>query len=608
MSVPVPARHVNVDLDSEEFRNYISNPLGYVTALVSKDSGDFEWHPAQLQWLGLTGHKVMNKCRQMGGSTVLAAAEFAHAQLIGDDFAHIFFSITKEEAQNKIGYIKEFMHNTPARFKREIVYETKQAIEFRNPNGTTSKIISHAQKPSRGLHGNYNFDEADYYQDFRGLYDAAMPGTRKAGGSIQVISTPSDPAGLFRELLMGTDGTSDINGVPIQKHQNFKRMVVNWWTVPFYCNNIEEAVKRAPHMSTQERVYRYGTNMIKSAFQDSRALEIFQQEYECGFLEVESRYFTHDSLKHSAFRNPSEIFEEDQSLHWNQEVDPKIIETDTYNFMFPMERFLVDNRISLSTYGNPDDSSDLTAIENLKLAVKQGHIKGTLVCGIDIGSTGHATDITICEEVSVNGQYYLIERFYVTKTKWSLPEQQQWISTHILDALPIRAMGIDTNGIGMQLGQALYELNPNVVIEMPMRVSNLDRIFFSLKEALEGNRLALSSDRNRMDNIYNVRRSTSSLNNSIWEIRKTRDSHCDSAVSVGICTALFLECYRSMGGTVKPFDTYKEKMPYEHSSLILAPNRSIVSHNQRVDFAQERAVRRGKVGLSNLIGQTKIRR
>lgn len=532
-----------IDTESEYFRNVISSPVGYVTAMIDKGE-NWEWHNAQLAYLMKRGHKVANKCRQSGGSTVAAAEEFAEAQIRNQDFAHIFFSITKEEAQNKIGYVKEFMENTPNKYKRKILYETKQSVEFQNTDGTTTKIISHAQKPSRGLHGNYVFDEADFYQNFRLLFDAAMPGTRKAGGSVKIISTPFDPMGLFREILMGTDGSTDINGNPIAKHTNFERIVMNWWAIPFYCSDVDRAIREAPFLTTADRVAKFGSRMLKEAFKDARTLETFQQEYECSFLEKDARFFTMDHIKNSSIRLPEDIFDEDYSLHWDQSVDDELVERDTLDSLFFMERKLIQHNISLQAYINPNDSSDLTKIEDLVQASKNGSIRGTLICGIDVGTTGHATDIAIFEEVQIDGEMCLIERFFVTRNNWPLPEQQEWVKKNILDRLPIRALALDSNGLGMQMGQALQASNPQNVVMLPMTSQNLTKVMYALKDVLEAGRIGLSADRNRLMNIYNVKRELSSLNNVIWRLKKTGYSHSDSAVSVAIAAFLFLEAYR----------------------------------------------------------------
>lgn len=613
-SVPAPAIIQTVSFDSDEFLDYISTPFGYVTSLFNLepkgDEAEFEWHEAQLAWLTIDGHKVMNKCRQMGGSTVLAAEELALSQLINKDYAFIFFSIKKEEAQNKIAYIKEFMHNLPLRFQRKIIYETKQSIEFLNRDGTTTKIISHAQKPSRGLHGNSDFDEADFYQDFRLLYDAALPGTRKVEGSIKVISTPNDPVGLFRELLTGTDGRTDKEGQLIKKFENFTRMSVVWWDVPFYCKDVDRARKIAPRMSTRERVYEFGTRILINAYEDSRTEETFQQEYECFFPEKDSRFFSMNSLKECSLRDVEDIFHEDFSLYWNDKVDLEIIDNDNLDFMFPMERHLYNNKVNLKVYGNRYDEN---SIYELISANQRGEIKGELVVGIDIGTTGHSTDILIAEEIFINGSWNLIPRFNLNKNKWALPDQQKYIVDNILKQLPIRKIGIDTNGIGAQIGQYVESMYPYQFEDMPMRVSNLDRVFNGLRECLEARVMAIPAYEDIIGAIYSVKRNTTELNTSRWVLQKTKTSHADCAISYGIAAALFLESKRGYL-SARPFESSKNNLlnvqqntvGYHNSKAYQEFPSSIIHHNSRLNAKINQATNRGRQDLASIYNKLKI--
>lgn len=602
-----------VDIESDEYLDYISTVFGYVTSLIELEDhdtgGEFEWHEAQLLWMQMDGHRIMNKCRQMGGSTVLAAETFAKAQLVNQDYAFIFFSIKKEEAQNKIAYIKQFMHNSPLKFRRKTVYETKQSIEFLNSDGSTTKIISHAQKPSRGLHGDSKFDEADFYNDFQTMYDATLPGTKKVGGNISIISTPFNPNGLFREILLGTDGTIDKDGQIKKKHQNYNRMVVCWWNIPFYCVDMEEAARMAPYMSTRERVYKYGTQTLIEAYQDSRNEEIFKQEYESAFTDEKGRFFNLDRLKEAVFRNPEEFIHEDYSLHWNQEVDPNLIDEDSREFMFPMEKALYDNNVYISHYGGSSDEND---IEHLYAAVSRGEIKGSLVCGMDIGTTGHATDIRICEELFVNNSWVLIERFSLNKNKWALHEQQEYVRTKILDKLPIRKMGIDTNGLGMQIGQYLYNLYPSIVEQMPMLVKNLDRTLYALEECLGSNAFAIAGYEETIKAIKEVRRDNTSLNTSKWTLKKTDTTHCDAAISLGICSALFIESKHKFGfgGHFTPKERNQKKI---NQNLIEMARTSDVdkvamNHNRKVNKLLSRAKRSKNSDLASLANKLRIER
>lgn len=529
-----------ISYDSEEFLEYVSTEYGYVTTFVepSNQEEDFEWHEAQLIYLQLEGHIVIIKPRQAGVSTVAAAKAFAKGQLINTDWSIIFTSIKKEEAQNKIGYIKSFIENAPLRFRRKIVYDTKQSIEFLNSDKSTVKIISHAQREARGLHGDHVFDEGDHYKPgrLRDLVIASTPGVIKVGGTISVISTPLDPQGFFREMLVGGNNF-DADGNLVDRFQNYNRIYFKWWHVPFYCHSMKEADLYALKMPLRERVYRYGTDILIQAFENSVDEDSFLQEFESMFISAKSRFISPSSILECGIREYDEIFHEDFSLRWadDKTIDMDVINEDNKNYMYPMERLFYENGINLKTYGS---YSEPESYEEFVAAYHRGEVSGNIFIGIDIGTTGDASDIKFVEEVycAALNKRFLIERFWAGLSKWKLPEQQEFLDVLFSEVPHIKA-GMDTQGIGHQMGDYFYNKMMNFE-KVPMVVQNLKRIFTSLKFNIESNIYALMAQEKNMKAIRSVKQVMTSKGQISFSLEKTATGHSDPAISAGICSLL----------------------------------------------------------------------
>ncbi len=65
--------------------------------------------------------------------------------------------------------------------------------------------------------------------------------------------------------------------------------------LPFFCRDVAAAVKDAPHMPSEERVAPFGRSAIMEQF-ESLALEDFQQELECDFVDESCTYFPYDLI------------------------------------------------------------------------------------------------------------------------------------------------------------------------------------------------------------------------------------------------------------------------------------------------------------------------
>ena len=545
------AENNNIDapeIDSKEFLEYVSDVYGFATTLLNPspkdDSARFEWHSAQLAWLKASGSNTATfKCRQSGFSYVVSAFSSCKSQVVNQDYSILFMSIVKAEAQNKILYCKELIESMPSRFRRKIKYETKQSIEFLNKDGTVSRILSHAQKPARGHHGDIIYDEADFYQNFTLLYDAGYPSTKKIGGQTHIISTPFDPYGLFCRIVNPKVfyGSAEFK----DEFSEYQRFKITWWHIPYYCKDMVSARAEAFRLTTEQRVNKFGTKLLIEAFNNSTSLEVFQQEYEATFLEKVSLFFSPTDIKQCIVRDFEEIIHHDFSLDFSNSVDQKIVDKDNSDFQFYGEKILLENKVIPKLYSNPKVPM---SIVDLQQAVASGKVAPRLIGGHDVATSGDSADIQIYEIATTSmGDYLLVPRFWITIENWRLPDQQEFVEKQILEKLPIIKYGMDTHGIGMSMGQYFELKYPSVFQSIPMLSGNLDLILPALKDSLHLKRHFLPPYNEFAQSLNGVRRDISSSNNAVWKLKRKKGGHCDSAISAGIASYLAHQLYGIKG-------------------------------------------------------------
>jgi phage FluMu gp28-like protein len=197
-----------------------------------------------------------------------------------------FVSYNEDDAKEKINYCKEFYHSIPQKYRKPLLSETKTSMEFYDKGGkTTSRLISIACRPPRGRGGDIVFDEMAIYPQnkARMVYTAGLPVTAR-GGCVEIGSTPLGKIGTFYDIATQP-----------KTFPEYTRYTIPWWFARELCNNVEEAVKLAPHMDTVDRVEIFGTESIKTIY-NSMILEDFQQEFECTFIDSAMSYITLDML------------------------------------------------------------------------------------------------------------------------------------------------------------------------------------------------------------------------------------------------------------------------------------------------------------------------
>lgn len=549
---PGPAGWVPGDPTEEEMQQiveYLATESGFLqfglieekmNQFAHHSTGVWEWDDYQIYFFDTLTSFICNKCRQSGGSAMLAAKFFVRGILSDVDYNGIFTSYKKEEAINKVDYVKRYLDALPPRFRKKIIRDPLQLIEFENYNSTRVKILSHAQKPIRGINGDVGLDELGFYQWDAEVYSSALPATGMVGGDINIISTPFGKSGVFYDIF--TDA---------EKYPDYKRLPIYWWYCRRYLKNPSDefyayAIKNAPKMnSTEERVFSLGSNAIKRQFQNAKDLETFKQEFEGLFVDEQAAFFSKDLILNCMYPETSYI----------DDYDPK---EEDFNIpieeALEMEKFPLINRYEgrKTINGNEINFKKYDSLEKLYAAVRRGAVSRNLVAGADVGTTYHSSYLTILEEVSFpDGSTLQIERFSMRRHKWDLPDQNQFYD-HMLRQGFIRKLYLDSTGIGQQMGQSLKKKHPTRFKPFSMGGSNnkQEMLMTNLKNRMEQLCIALSYDREVIEDLYSLERHITQNKNISFRADEKQKSHADAAWAIGLASIAgtpFGEEYLNLG-------------------------------------------------------------
>lgn len=469
-----PAAWVPRDITSEDFDDvfedickesgFLDKVLDYDQMCMITGSPSFTWEMYQTHYFNSPSWFITNKCRQAGGSFMMAAKAFARAILAGSNYNFIFTSYKKEEAINKIEYVRMLLNALPPRFRKKILRDPNQLIEFQNHNGTKAKILSHAQRPIRGINGDIGLDELAFYLAADEVYQSALPAVASVRGNIDIISTPLGKGGKFYDIF------ADPKSYP-----EYQRAAIMWWNCPKYLkhgDNIEfmiDAHRNAKNMSVHDRVEKYGNVWLKQQFDNVTMLEDFKQEFEGYFVDSQAAFFTKDLIMSSMFPKIETSYDDydihdDDFVHYDQhrrlmkmKPEDAIGRDEDVCAMF---KFYKGQR---DFHGSPIHFKTYDTVQDLVAAVKRGDISRSLVAGADIGKSHHSTHFIILEEVVLQDQTTLqIERFSINRHNWDLTSQQDFFES-ILRYGIIKKFHIDKNGLGEQMAQYLKKNFQGVV-------------------------------------------------------------------------------------------------------------------------------------------------
>lgn len=224
--------------------------------------------------------RIVVKSRQIGFSWIIAG-EGLHRVTTMPNKKVNYVSINQKEAADKIVYAKSFYHSIPKESGFRVPVYTSAEFEFSlhdHPN--TSYLVSQpASSAIRGGEKDVYFDEFAFVRDARKLYDAAIPATTRGNSRLTIVSTPLGQSGTFFEIA------NDRSRFP-----EYTVHTVPWWECSIMSVDTAESTALAADFDTDQRVKRWGTDSIRSIY-NNMGLDSFQQEYECSFADESVNFY-----------------------------------------------------------------------------------------------------------------------------------------------------------------------------------------------------------------------------------------------------------------------------------------------------------------------------
>ena len=502
--------------------------LNYADAFIKVDQKPLDLDFWQEDYLKDTSpYSLTTKSRRIGYSFISAMKGL----IKGMDPARIkyvrqFVSYNEEDAKEKITYAKEFYHSIPAKYKKKLIKENVNTMEFLDTNKkTTSRLISIACRPPRGKGGDIVFDEFAIYPKNKAdiIYTAGLPVVAR-GGAVEIGSTPLGMIGKFYEILTNKD-----------KYSKYTRMTIPWWFVGKLCTNVPEAVKMARDMETEERVDRFGTEQIKDQLL-SMLLEDFQQEYECSFIDSAMSYITLDLIwaNTPGMRDGERVnpllggdIEEDRDIQPEEEIEVKVFRD--------VDSLLAGYPSLLEKYG---DGSPIR-----------------LYLGYDVARRRDAAVIFLIGKLP-NGKKISIAEIEMKNTKF---EDQLDVVRKIMHNLPVVRAAMDMTGMGEPLGERLQtEFGTARVEGILFNIESKEILAMGVRTGLENNEFLLQNDSRFHRQIHSIKRIPTGVGRFRYDSERDQDGHADSFWAWALANYAVVEGKESKPGFYQQVRAKKE--------------------------------------------------
>lgn len=433
---------------------------------------DARWEPFQLAHLNDDSIlRIEDKARQIAWSFTVAAEAVANAVLCAE--STIFVSINQDEAKEKVRYSKRVLENLtipPGFHLSALTSDSVMRLEFDNG----ARILSLPSRPPRGkAKMHIVLDEFAHVMHDDAIYVAAMPVIAK-GGRLRIGSSPMGAGGKHWE----------ISQEELQPYPGFTRARTPWWKVQAFCKDgilPPDTVRDCPvpcagGMTTEERVERYGNDRIQLLY-DAATLDDFQQEHECRVVDETISYFTWDLIRSCQNEN---------LLHWHVK--------------------------------SPNDVAPV-AVE-IKRAISRGEVEDVLVGGVDVGRKKHLTEIILLGTPATA----LPIRLMVSLDRIKFDVQEKCLR-HLMQVLPVSALLIDQNGLGMQLAENLEMDTPAQGITF----SNASKALWAteLKIQMERANVILPVNKALAYQIHSIKQKITAAKNVVYDTEVNERHHAD---------------------------------------------------------------------------------
>jgi phage FluMu gp28-like protein len=333
------------------------------------------------------------KARQVGYSFLFAAEALVRCHT-HRNFTAILVSYNLQDAVEKIKVARDLYEEMDGPFRKRLVNDSKTELVFESLSSGRrgrSRIVSVPSKAPRGKHGTVYLDELAHYQDAKGVYSGTTATIMRSGGQLTAASTPLGRRGVFWEVASRDGG----------RFGHYSRQFVPWWACGFFANDPRSAVVHAPTLSTEERVRRFGTSVLRAQLESLERLQ-FQQELECSFISERGSFYPYDLVL--GCMSDDVVLAED----WTDVPKPE----------------------------------------------------GRLVAGFDVGRMRDRSELALFEQRDDR----LVCRALRTFDQMPFASQEAELR-RLLDVLPIARLSLDAGGIGMHLAENLCRDYPQVVPE-----------------------------------------------------------------------------------------------------------------------------------------------
>ena len=488
----------------------ISDEVGYIENLTETNLNPTRlYHYQKAFMLDRSRYRHCDKSRQVGMSYSISCEGYAKAQLL-DIYTGVFISYNQSEANDKIVYARTLSESTPYKYRKKVVVDRVTAMEFegRTSDGrkTRTRLISHPQREPRGKGFNTDvfLDEFAHYQWQQKVYVASVPIITRGLGQLSMASSPLGRTGIHYEV-----------GANEKDFRMYSRHKIFWWDNPDfikeeYVNNIKYVQEQAPRMTTEERVFKFGNDSIIQAFLNTLE-EYFCQEYELRPLDEETSYYPMALIRQCTFEVLSgfETINEDDVFGENPE------HTDS---VYPGYNFKVYD-----------------SIESLSRAVAKGEVSKRLFAGFDIGRDENNSEIIVLEEMPDMGFFQSV-RLMASLRKMEFRRQYKFVEK-MFKHLPIRALKIDSTGMGKQLSEDLHKVFRNRVIPVHFTNEIKNEIATNFKFRLEDQGIGIPNDRDLIMQIYSIKRKVSENSTIRYEAERTRQHHGDKYWALSLASS-----------------------------------------------------------------------
>lgn len=426
------------------------------------------WEPFQIRMLNDTTRlSIDNKSRQIAWS-FSAALDAVLDGMFNPNTPHVFVSINREEAMEKIRYAKAIINAIDEPARPKIIYDSKTEIEIENK----SRMTSHPCKAVRGkARTRVYLDEMSHYPiDLaREIHKAALPATVKGDGYMRIGSSPMGASGLFWEIMTES----------MRRWPGFTRSTIPWWSIRALCKDVKMALQFAPDMVTEDRVRRYGTPALIELF-ENMFLEDFQQEFECNFVDETTAWIAWEIIKR------------------NQSAD----------------------HVWFSANG-VDEA--LSMIPLIAQAQNVGTVEPTLTAGLDVGRHRHLTELLVIGKTTT-GHMPLRLRVSLDRVEY---DDQEACFEQLFKVLPFTTVLIDRNGIGSQLAENLERRFPGMCEGVNFTSATKELWAVRARIEFERTHVPIPLDRELAYQIHSIKKKVTKGGNAAYDTEGNEKHHAD---------------------------------------------------------------------------------